>query len=252
MNICQFFIEAHTKKSSKIKDLFIRDFVKNSSNQRTFISDCENIWRNIGTNLQSLYNVSNIVIAGSRQGVEYYIFDTNQTESGSKDKITFDIVVKSEIEIDESINIAIKDIKNIFKNGKIKTLKNNRIYLYPYNISRDDIYDPTHKIRAEFKIKKLTISEKIRIFIFSVITFFTGSLILINLDKIGERPIEISVFGSTIVFLISEILIKLLPRLSWKLHVSISNLSDFIQPNPLQVPFEEEQNLINPPEGDNL
>ena len=260
MYVFHFFIEVFSKKTKNIKDTFIKKYVDNSSNPQKFIDKSKDNWNEQKSILRSLFVDDDLVVTGTRQGVNYYIFDTNQTDWGSKNNITFEILVISNIEIDDSINIIIKDIKEIFnegkkirKNGKIKVLKNNKLYIFPFNVASGDIYDPTHKIQAGFEKRKLSLWEKIRILLFSGLAFVTGSLGFLNIGSSQDIIIYTSIFASVLVFILSELLIKILPYIDTKLHVTIDNLSDFIQPNIRDDLYSNDRGpgLENPPEGDN-
>jgi hypothetical protein len=253
MNVFQFFIEARTKKTVAVKEQFIKDFKNNSSHPTKYIEDIKNKWNSKKAYLKIIFDISYLVVGGSREGVDYHIFDMNLIESGCKDKIKLDVIVISEIDIDDSINVVIKDIKGIFKNGKIKILKNNFIYLYPYNNDTGDIYATSHKIKAGFANMKIDIPEWIRLLVFLLITLVSGYIIFLAPGKIEDKIMEISIFTSFIVVIISELIIKIIPLLTKK-HISINNLSDLIRPTPRQEqddPYArpDDIDIENPPEG---
>jgi hypothetical protein len=256
MNIIQFFIEVH-KNTTDIKNLIIETFKNASSNPTIYSTEIIREWNLQKPNLRSLYNDQDLVAFQIRENIKYYIFDSSITHVSNSNRITLDLLIVSNVEdIDYSINIVIKDIKEKLNSGTIKVLRQSGIFLFPYNSSNEDIYESDHKLKAIFYKKSPNIWEKLRFIIVLVITI---SLMIFH--KYGNpttdlASILISLYTAGIIFLITEFLIKGVPMIYYILNknysISINDLSNCIQPHhPMLYSANTEASvLVSPPEDD--
>ena len=157
MNIIKIFIEIERKRGNEpIKFQIIEDFKRNSSNPERYINECQSKWESQKNNLKSLYSVTDLVVSQNRESVNYYIFDPSQVGSSDAIRKTFEVLIVADVDnIDYSFNLVISDIKKNLKNKKVRILKENNVFLYPYNTSEYDIYTPTRIIKASFRQKNI-------------------------------------------------------------------------------------------------
>lgn len=254
MNVILFFIEAGSNSDKSAISLIKKDIVSYSNNDREIINKSKTEWKKLGTSLKSLYNAEDIIGFQEIQGIKHFIFNVSSSRISTKKRVTLEILILSEIEdINHSLNVVYKNLKDIFTSFKITVLKKNHVFLFPYNLNKKDIYDCEQKIKVEYTKTNISRIEWLRIILIGII-----SSILLSLYRYGDiadetKTIFISIGGACVVFLMTEVALKLspyLPFLNDKLNVSVNDLSNCIKHN-LIVPYSEgeEQNLKNPDEG---
>ena len=291
MNVIQLFISISKNKTSEDTKYLIESAFQNSSSSiETYKNDIISLWNNQSDQISALYDSKDIVAYQEIDKIKYFIFDASQTKLHNKNSISLDLLILSAVDsIDYSVNAVISDIKqtldipqylryginrihewlyglyillpNIESTKpflKLKVVKKANAFLFSYNASQSDIYDPSHKIKVVFKSRSLNKWEKMRVggffvlFLFCIIFYVFG-----NQEGIVSEDLLTGLFISTFAFLLSEIPIKILPSyniplINNKLSISVENLSDSIQhynePCKPYSEFDDLDALNNPPE----
>jgi len=263
MNVIHFFIEIGQKakfgdsENSPIKDGVITDFKNDSSDAENYLQNAKANWNQLEPNLKTLYRDQDIVAWQNKEGIDYYLFNSSQSSNTSRDAATFELLILSNKEnINRSVYVVIGGIRAILKNKKLKVLKDNFLFLFPYDESKSDIYGSSHKIKVEFKRKRLNNGEMGRLIVVLFVSVILSTLHGLGNVNVNLIPIFVSVYASGYLFFISELTLKFsssikIPFMKEKFQISIEDLSDCIRPHsrdffsdeaeiPLQSPKEEE------------
>lgn len=265
MNIIKLDVEV---KANGIKDTIpLRNKVAQAFHPNIPIGDIaagsERLWGMSGTNMQAIYLQSALIVSFVKSANKVFLFDNNQSQEATQLSIEV-LILSSGRDVNLALNEVIQYMREVFQQEKctLNVLKNNAVYLYPFNCADNDAYSATYKIKAYYAETKpiINISGIDKISIFIAAMGLLGSLIIAFYSNLSNevKGYAINVLHTSSLFIGIHVLRAVAEYCKNKnnknkLEITIVDLSNIAEPNYrfTNMVFLDPSTLHNPKIGGN-
>jgi hypothetical protein len=258
MNVIKFSVEVEFKRRWRkrfnktpweprdIKEHIVACLQGSVSKPDTHIAEIKQAWDNLGgRNLKGLFSSKYVVTKIAPQNITCFLFHEEPEGTRNKDRITLVALIISDLrDFDHCSTVVLKEFLRLLPKCKVGVLERNGAYLYLYDKKGGDILGDDYKVSAEFTQTALSTGEKWRIVGYTITLMVFLLLYFFGNASEPTKNIFIGVFTSCFVFLIAEVVFKIIvPRC---VHaecpsIVINDLSRVVA--EIEAPFVEENKM---------
>lgn len=254
MNVIRFSIEIERagwfrKTVEPVADLVRRQFETDLQAGDGFEAALRKQWDDLEFREVSYINTSNALVGFTRVvNVRVFLFRSTDAVVVGRNNLSLDVIVVGDMQVEDLLNISFSKIVSILKKGllKCKHINQTRIYIYPFDSSKYDIFTYTLQIRAELKSRfKVGISDLIKWAIFAFLLIVV-SILYWKTDATNNadwatlyRSLSIAFFSVLLIDLVSFFLGPLFSG-KYDKKVVINDLSSVLQAAGPHVPDSSE------------
>lgn len=245
MNIIKFDIEIKknilyfsyfSKKSAR--EIIENCFVKKLEFEGNLKECLKNEWDNIKLpELKALCSHEYLIGYTTTKNIKVFLFEKDNTNLRGKDNVSLEVISFGDLPVEQILNESFIKIKSIVTKLKCEHINDTRIFIFPYDSIKKDIYTYELKIRADLKSRfNIKFSDFIRWgFIFLTITICAILFLKAYSKLLLENPllrIYLSIIAAGIFYLLCDFITLVLIPLIFKrghMRVEINNLSSVVE-----------------------